>query len=66
MKSSNKNLFLVTDCIEHALTSRYPRARYSGGLDAKLFYLPMSYLPSSVADFIVTFFWPKPAQAVSG
>ncbi|XP_058028655.1 17-beta-hydroxysteroid dehydrogenase type 6-like [Ahaetulla prasina] len=66
MKSSNKNLFLVTDCVEHALTSRYPRARYSGGLDAKLFYLPVSYLPSSVADFIVTYTWPKPAQAVSG
>uniref|UniRef100_A0A0B8RYT5 17-beta-hydroxysteroid dehydrogenase type 6-like n=1 Tax=Philothamnus irregularis TaxID=1899461 RepID=A0A0B8RYT5_9SAUR len=63
---SNKNLFLVTDCIEHALTSRYPRTRYSGGLDAKLFYLPVSYLPSSVADFIVTYYWPKPAQAVSG
>ncbi|XP_032066786.1 17-beta-hydroxysteroid dehydrogenase type 6-like isoform X2 [Thamnophis elegans] len=63
---SNKNLFLVTNCIEHALTSRYPRARYSCGLDAKLFYLPMSYLPSSVADFIVTYTWPKPAQVGSG
>uniref|UniRef100_A0A8C6XD98 17-beta-hydroxysteroid dehydrogenase type 6 n=1 Tax=Naja naja TaxID=35670 RepID=A0A8C6XD98_NAJNA len=60
------NLFLVTDCIEHALTSCYPRARYSGGLDAKLFYLPVSYLPSSVADFIVTYAWPKPARAMSG
>uniref|UniRef100_A0A8C6XDH1 Uncharacterized protein n=1 Tax=Naja naja TaxID=35670 RepID=A0A8C6XDH1_NAJNA len=65
-ENSNKNLFLVTDCIEHALTSCYPRARYSGGLDAKLFYLPVSYLPSSVADFIVTYAWPKPARAMSG
>ncbi|KAG8129489.1 hypothetical protein E2320_016210 [Naja naja] len=55
-ENSNKNLFLVTDCIEHALTSCYPRARYSGGLDAKLFYLPVSYLPSSVADFIKVHF----------
>ncbi|KAM6472842.1 17-beta-hydroxysteroid dehydrogenase type 6-like isoform 2-T3 [Liasis olivaceus] len=65
-KSSNKNLCLVTDCLEHALTSRYPRARYSGGWDAKLFYIPLSYLPASVADYTVTYFWPKPAQAVSG
>ncbi|XP_063149809.1 retinol dehydrogenase 16-like isoform X1 [Candoia aspera] len=66
MKSRNKNLCLVTDCIEHALTSCYPRARYSGGWDAKFFYLPLSYLPTSVADYIVAYFWPKPAQAVSG
>ncbi|KAM3847079.1 17-beta-hydroxysteroid dehydrogenase type 6-like isoform 1-T1 [Vipera latastei] len=66
MKNSNKDLCLVTDCVEHALTCRYPRARYSSGLDAKLFYLPVSYLPSSVADFMVTYTWPKPAQAVSG
>ncbi|XP_070596775.1 17-beta-hydroxysteroid dehydrogenase type 6-like isoform X2 [Erythrolamprus reginae] len=65
MKSSNSNLFLVTDCMEHALTSRYPRTRYSGGLDAKFFYLPVSYMPSWVADFIVTYTWPKPAQALS-
>ncbi|KAI6062335.1 Retinol dehydrogenase 16 [Aix galericulata] len=49
-KRCNSNLSLVTDCMEHALTSRYPRARYSAGWDAKLLYIPLSYLPSALAD----------------
>ncbi|EHB06524.1 Hydroxysteroid 17-beta dehydrogenase 6 [Heterocephalus glaber] len=57
------NLFLVTDCMEHALTSVHPRTRYSGGWDAKFFYIPLSYLPTSLADYILTRSWPKPVQA---
>ncbi|KFV51327.1 17-beta-hydroxysteroid dehydrogenase type 6, partial [Tyto alba] len=41
-KMCNSNLTLVTDCMEHALTSRYPRARY----------IPLSYLPSALTDTI--------------
>ncbi|XP_062975825.1 retinol dehydrogenase 7-like [Elgaria multicarinata webbii] len=63
-KSSSKDLRLVTDCIEHALTSCYPRTRYSPGWDAKLFYIPVSYLPTAVADYVLNSFWTKPAQAV--
>ncbi|KFR13936.1 Retinol dehydrogenase 2, partial [Opisthocomus hoazin] len=48
----NSNLKLVTDCMEHALTSRYPRSRYSVGWDAKLIYIPLSYLPSALTDAI--------------
>ncbi|XP_063149814.1 retinol dehydrogenase 16-like isoform X1 [Candoia aspera] len=51
-KTGEKNLCLVTDCIEHALTSYHPRARYSAGWDAKLFFLPVSYLPSWVVDWL--------------
>uniref|UniRef100_A0A5F7ZUL8 Hydroxysteroid 17-beta dehydrogenase 6 n=2 Tax=Macaca TaxID=9539 RepID=A0A5F7ZUL8_MACMU len=58
------NLNLVTDCMEHALTSVYPRTRYSAGWDAKFFFIPVSYLPTSLADYILTRSWPKPAQAV--
>ncbi|XP_030678953.1 17-beta-hydroxysteroid dehydrogenase type 6 [Nomascus leucogenys] len=58
------NLNLVTDCMEHALTSVHPRTRYSAGWDAKFFYIPLSYLPTSLADYILTRSWPKPAQAV--
>ncbi|KAM6472861.1 retinol dehydrogenase 16-like isoform 2-T3 [Liasis olivaceus] len=47
-----KNLRLVTDRIEHALTSRHPHARYSAGWDAKLLFLPASYLPSWVVDWV--------------
>ncbi|NXA62701.1 RDH2 dehydrogenase, partial [Mohoua ochrocephala] len=49
-KSSNSDLSLVTDCMEHALTSLHPRARYSAGWDAKLLYIPLSYLPSALSD----------------
>ncbi|KAM6189071.1 retinol dehydrogenase 16-like [Sarcoramphus papa] len=58
----NSNLTLVTDCMEHALTSRYPRTRYSAGWDAKLLYIPLSYLPSALTDVIFTWSYPKPAQ----
>ncbi|NWS78603.1 H17B6 dehydrogenase, partial [Crotophaga sulcirostris] len=51
-KLFNTNLALVTNCMEHALTSRYPRARYSAGWDAKLLYIPLSYLPSALADAV--------------
>ncbi|NWR26198.1 RDH2 dehydrogenase, partial [Emberiza fucata] len=49
-KGYNTNLSLVTNCMEHALTSLHPRSRYSAGWDAKLLYLPLSYLPSALSD----------------
>ncbi|XP_022427505.1 17-beta-hydroxysteroid dehydrogenase type 6 [Monodon monoceros] len=64
MLSCSTNLNLVTDCMEHALTSVHPRTRYSAGWDAKFFFIPLSYLPTSLADYILTRSWPKPAQAV--
>ncbi|NXR16320.1 RDH16 dehydrogenase, partial [Semnornis frantzii] len=48
--SFSPTLQLVTDCMEHALTSCHPRARYSAGWDAKLIYIPLSYLPSAFTD----------------
>ncbi|KAJ7317793.1 hypothetical protein JRQ81_003955 [Phrynocephalus forsythii] len=59
------NLRLVTDQIEHALTSCRPRTRYSAGWDAKLLILPLSYLPSSLVDYLLTRSMPRTAQAVS-
>ncbi|NWJ00052.1 RDH7 dehydrogenase, partial [Crypturellus undulatus] len=61
-KSCSSNLSAVTDCMEHALTSRHPRARYSAGWDAKLFYLPLSYLPSAWADTVLSRSYPRPAR----
>ncbi|KAH0629142.1 hypothetical protein JD844_010987 [Phrynosoma platyrhinos] len=63
-KGASSNIYLVTDSIEHALTSLYPRTRYAAGWDAKLFYIRMSYLPTSLADSVLNYFMPKPAQAV--
>uniref|UniRef100_A0A8C3AWJ7 Retinol dehydrogenase 1 n=1 Tax=Cyclopterus lumpus TaxID=8103 RepID=A0A8C3AWJ7_CYCLU len=50
----------VTRCMEHALTARFPRTRYSAGWDAKLFWIPLSYLPSCVSDFVTNMFLPLP------
>ncbi|KFP64973.1 17-beta-hydroxysteroid dehydrogenase type 6, partial [Cariama cristata] len=49
-KNCKSNLTLVTDCMDHALTSRYPRTRYAVGWDAKLLCIPLSYLPSALVD----------------
>ncbi|XP_059101610.1 17-beta-hydroxysteroid dehydrogenase type 6-like isoform X1 [Peromyscus eremicus] len=57
------DLSLVTDCMEHALTSRHPRTRYSAGWDAQLIFIPLSYLPTSLTDYIFRSRC-KPAQAV--
>ncbi|NXV10312.1 RDH16 dehydrogenase, partial [Cettia cetti] len=58
-KGYNSNLSLVTNCMEHALTSLHPRTRYSAGWDAKLLYLPISYLPSALSDALFSLFYPK-------
>ncbi|XP_072253189.1 retinol dehydrogenase 1 [Leuresthes tenuis] len=50
----------VTRCMEHALTARFPRTRYGAGWDAKLFWIPLSYLPSFVSDFVVNVLLPSP------
>ena len=59
-----QDLSLVTDCMEHALTACHPRTRYSPGWDAKLIYLPMSYLPSFLVDLMVYWNSPQPARAL--
>ncbi|XP_075856063.1 retinol dehydrogenase 16-like isoform X2 [Microcebus murinus] len=59
-----ENLSEVTDCMEHALTACHPRTRYSAGWDAKLFYLPMSYMPTFLGDTILTWVLPRPAKAL--
>ncbi|XP_053413544.1 17-beta-hydroxysteroid dehydrogenase type 6-like isoform X1 [Nycticebus coucang] len=58
------NLNLVTDCMEHALTSVHPRTRYSAGWDAQFYFIPLSYLPTSLADYILSRYFPKPARVV--
>ncbi|KAM5287936.1 17-beta-hydroxysteroid dehydrogenase type 6-like [Ctenodactylus gundi] len=63
LSKCSTNLTLATDCMEHALTSVHPRTRYSGGWDAQFFFLPLSYLPTRLADYILTRSQPKPAQA---
>ncbi|XP_053264996.1 dehydrogenase/reductase SDR family member 9 isoform X1 [Podarcis raffonei] len=49
----NTDLSLVVNCMEHALMSKYPKARYSAGMDAKILWLPLSKMPSFVQDFVL-------------
>ncbi|EMP29375.1 Retinol dehydrogenase 16 [Chelonia mydas] len=61
-KSCSSDLSIVTSCMEHALTARHPRPRYSAGWDAKLVFLPLSYLPTWFADLVLMWSSPVPAQ----
>ncbi|KAM8982455.1 17-beta-hydroxysteroid dehydrogenase type 6 isoform X2 [Sarcophilus harrisii] len=64
MKRCCRNLNLVTDCMEHALTCSYPRYRYSAGWDAQFLYIPMSYLPTRLLDYLLSKNLQKPAHAI--
>ncbi|KAM9804954.1 retinol dehydrogenase 7-like [Neosynchiropus ocellatus] len=50
----------VTRCMEHALSACTPKTRYSAGWDAKFFWLPLSYCPSFVSDFVMSVLLPPP------
>ncbi|XP_078057185.1 retinol dehydrogenase 5 [Mustelus asterias] len=58
------DLSKVTDCMEHALTASHPRTRYAAGWDAKLFWIPLSYMPTVLSDFMLALLLPKPSQSV--
>ncbi|KAM5179744.1 retinol dehydrogenase 7-like [Mantella aurantiaca] len=50
--SGSSKIFKVTNCMEHALTACYPWTRYSAGWDAKLFFIPLSYMPTFIGDLV--------------
>nr|XP_040045804.1 retinol dehydrogenase 7-like [Gasterosteus aculeatus aculeatus] len=52
-KISDGDLMKVVGCMEHAVSAVQPRTRYSPGWDAKLFWLPLSYMPTCVSDYIL-------------
>uniref|UniRef100_A0A668AQK5 Retinol dehydrogenase 1 n=2 Tax=Myripristis murdjan TaxID=586833 RepID=A0A668AQK5_9TELE len=56
----SSDLSKVTNCMQHALSARYPHTRYAAGWDAKLLWIPLSYLPSFVQDFFITLLIPVP------
>ncbi|XP_018424054.1 PREDICTED: dehydrogenase/reductase SDR family member 9 [Nanorana parkeri] len=47
------DLSIVVWCMEHALTSQHPRTRYSVGTDANYLWIPLSYMPTFVQDFVI-------------
>ncbi|XP_053273428.1 dehydrogenase/reductase SDR family member 9 [Pleuronectes platessa] len=50
-KISDGDLMKVVGCMEHAVSAVRPRTRYSPGWDAKLFWLPLSYMPTCLTDY---------------
>ncbi|CAD5223598.1 unnamed protein product [Bursaphelenchus okinawaensis] len=52
---ANPNLTEVINAYMHAILSTRPKTRYVCGLDARLLFLPLSFLPSAVQDFILAF-----------
>ncbi|KAM4797471.1 retinol dehydrogenase 7-like [Rhinophrynus dorsalis] len=50
---ATSKLTIVTDCMEHALTAVEPWTRYSAGWYSKFYYMPLSYLPTCVADYLL-------------
>ncbi|XP_077436062.1 retinol dehydrogenase 1 isoform X2 [Vanacampus margaritifer] len=61
----SRRISTVTSCMEHALTARFPRTRYAAGWDAKLLWIPLSYLPSFASDFVISSLLPSPAAAAA-
>ncbi|XP_075055546.1 retinol dehydrogenase 7-like [Mixophyes fleayi] len=58
---ASSKIYKVTNCMEHALTACQPWTRYSAGWDAKLFIIPLSYLPTFISDYVPSWNAPKPA-----
>uniref|UniRef100_A0A8C5WS46 Dehydrogenase/reductase 9 n=1 Tax=Laticauda laticaudata TaxID=8630 RepID=A0A8C5WS46_LATLA len=50
----NSDLSLVVRCMEHAVMSKYPKAYYSVGTDAKFLWIPLSKMPTFIQDYVLT------------
>ncbi|XP_054980535.1 retinol dehydrogenase 16-like [Sorex araneus] len=59
-----QDLSLVTNCMEHALISCHPRTRYSAGWDAKFIFIPLSYMPTFLMDYLMKWNPSRPAKAL--
>ncbi|KAL2081431.1 hypothetical protein ACEWY4_023284 [Coilia grayii] len=50
LEKVDSDLMKVVSCMAHAISAVHPRTRYSPGWDAKFFWLPLSYMPTCLAD----------------
>uniref|UniRef100_A0A8C5MGY6 Uncharacterized protein n=1 Tax=Leptobrachium leishanense TaxID=445787 RepID=A0A8C5MGY6_9ANUR len=60
--TGSSDLWKVTDCMEHALTAVQPWTRYSVGWDCKFYFLPVSYFPTILSDYLLCNCAPKPTK----
>lgn len=51
--NTDGDLMKVVLCMEHAVAAVRPRSRYSAGWDAKFFWMPLSYMPTCVQDYVL-------------
>ncbi|XP_038870886.1 dehydrogenase/reductase SDR family member 9 isoform X2 [Salvelinus namaycush] len=58
------DLMKVVSCMEHAISALHPRTRYSPGWDAKFLWLPMSYMPTWIADKMLLKDMAKPTGSI--
>ncbi|XP_056416049.1 short-chain dehydrogenase/reductase family 9C member 7-like [Hyla sarda] len=63
--TASPRTYEVPNCMEHALTAVYPWTRYTPGLDSKLIYIPVSYLPTMFSDYWLCRSLPKPVDKKS-
>ncbi|KAF8363635.1 hypothetical protein PRIPAC_90558 [Pristionchus pacificus] len=52
--AASSNLNWVAEHYEHALFARWPRLRYYTGWDCMFLFVPLSMMPSSLQDFILS------------
>ncbi|XP_041477991.1 retinol dehydrogenase 7-like [Lytechinus variegatus] len=51
---TSTKLHLVSDAMEHALFSQWPKTRYGVGWDAKYIWIPLSYVPNFISDYLIS------------
>jgi hypothetical protein len=49
---ASRRVDYVVDAYYHAITARFPRLRYRIGWDAMFYYIPLSFLPTELQDWI--------------
>jgi len=54
------NVDQVVMCYEHAVTARFPRARYMVGFDARYMLWLLSLLPEWISDAVSMVMMPRP------
>ncbi|XP_019897717.2 LOW QUALITY PROTEIN: 17-beta-hydroxysteroid dehydrogenase type 6 [Esox lucius] len=65
VKMFDPDLMKVVSCMEHAVAAVRPRTRYSPGWDANFFWLPLSYMPTMFANWILLKAPILPAKAIN-
>uniref|UniRef100_A0A8C4SF39 Dehydrogenase/reductase (SDR family) member 9 n=2 Tax=Erpetoichthys calabaricus TaxID=27687 RepID=A0A8C4SF39_ERPCA len=61
---SDPDLMKVVSCMEHAVSAEHPWTRYAPGWDARFFWIPLSYMPTVIIDYVFSRTMITPAKSV--